>query len=144
MDIASLPGADSPTGGKTAGGTHGDQLPPVRAPSNPVSRLGERIFRVHERGSTWLCEFRCGKIAGGWRPRLMCTCKCITANNACLAGNGMLLGLQRLANAPACRQLEPPPPLSPHARAICRAGCVLFMTSVSGRHMGGLRVPEPL
>lgn len=27
-------------------------------PSNPVARFGERVFKVHSRGSTWMAEIR--------------------------------------------------------------------------------------
>lgn len=57
IEIASLRGDKAPVADQPQ---HGDTLPPPRPPSNPASRLGERIFKVHERGSTWAGEFRWG------------------------------------------------------------------------------------
>ncbi|WIA12239.1 hypothetical protein OEZ85_012305 [Tetradesmus obliquus] len=31
-------------------------------PSNPVARFGERVFKVHSRGSTWMAEIRAGCV----------------------------------------------------------------------------------
>lgn len=31
---------------------------PLTAPTNPAARLGEKLFQVHTRGSTWLAEIR--------------------------------------------------------------------------------------
>ncbi|KAI8469218.1 MAG: xanthine/uracil/vitamin C permease [Monoraphidium minutum] len=57
VEVASLPGD-----AKAAPGGKGGGLPLPSGPSNPVSAFGERIFRVHERGSTWLGEFRAGCV----------------------------------------------------------------------------------
>ncbi|KIZ07632.1 putative MFS transporter, AGZA family, xanthine/uracil permease [Monoraphidium neglectum] len=56
VEIASLPSY----AGK--GPAPVEVLPPTTAPTNAVARFGERFFRVHERGSTWLGEFRAGIV----------------------------------------------------------------------------------
>lgn len=31
----------------------------AKAPTNPIAKMGEKVFKVYERKSTWLAEFRC-------------------------------------------------------------------------------------
>jgi hypothetical protein len=65
VEIASLPSY----AGK--GPAPVEVLPPTTAPTNAVARFGERFFRVHERGSTWLGEFRWGCETKGRRHRMV-------------------------------------------------------------------------
>lgn len=81
VEVASLAGA--PKSFVSSKVAHGEVLPTPREPTNKLSAFGEKIFKVHERGSTWMGEFRAGCVL------FMTSAYILFLNPLLLGGTGM-------------------------------------------------------